>query len=169
MQVKLLIKQNNINLNWKLAQPKIRSIAFVSPVHHKLSYRLKILPAGTPAILPPRRIRIRARPDQTNLHDAFHTIKVVTIWTSRTLNRQNSRGSLSYITEDFTHSISCIFCYTKGKGRKNSTFPTVLAKLSLQQGPFLMEKLNKNVLFVAFVNGVLLQKYWRNTELICFK
>ena len=30
-----------------------------------------------------------------------------------------------------------------------------------------MEKLNKNVLFVAFVNGVLLQKYWRNTELIC--
>ena len=32
-----------------------------------------------------------------------------------------------------------------------------------------MEKLNKNVLFVAFVNGVLLQKYWRNTELICFK
>lgn len=141
MQVKLLIKQNNINLNWKLAQPKIRSIAFASPVHHKLSYRLKILPAGTPTILPPRRIRIRARPDQTNLHDAFHTIKVVTSWTSRTLNKQNSRGSLSYITEGFTHSISYISATQKGKGRKNSTFPTVLAKLSLQQGPFLMEKL----------------------------
>ena len=27
-----------------------------------------------------------------------------------------------------------------------------------------MEKLYKNVLFVASVNGVLLQKYWRNTE-----
>ena len=53
---------------------------------------------------------------------------------------------------------SLVFSATqKGKGRKNSTFPTVLAKLSLQQGPFLMEKLYKNVLFVAFVNGVLLQ------------
>ena len=152
MQVKLLIKQNNINLNWKLAQPKIRSIAFVSPVHHKLSYRLKILPAGTPTILPPRRIRIRARPDQTNLHDAFHMIKVVTSWTSRTLNKQNSRGSLSYITEGFTHSISCIFCYTKGKGTKNSTFPTVWTKLSLHQVFFL---------FVALVNGVLLQNTGR--------
>ena len=75
MQVKHLIKENNINFNWKLVQPKI---VYVSPVYHKLSYRLKILPVGTPAILPPRRIRIRGRPDLTNLHNAFHTIKIVT-------------------------------------------------------------------------------------------
>ena len=78
MQVKHLIKENNLNFNWKLVQPKIRSIVYVSPVYHKLSYRLKILPVGTPAILPPRRIRIRGRPDLTNLHNAFHTIKIVT-------------------------------------------------------------------------------------------
>ena len=158
MQVKLLIKQNNINLNWKLAQPKIRSIAFASPVHHKLSYRLKILPAGTPTILPPRRIRIRARPDQTNLHDAFHTIKVVTSWTSRTLNKQNSRGSLSYITEGFTHSISYIFCYTKRKRKKKLHISNCSSKIIFATGTLPYGKIiYKNVLFVAFVNGVLLQ------------
>ena len=122
MQVKHLIKENNLNFNWKLVQPKIRSIVYVSPVYHKLSYRLKILPVGTPAILPPRRIRIRGRPDLTNLHNAFHTTKIVTSWTSRTLNKQNLSGSLSYTTEGFTHSISCIFCYTKRKRNKKSSY-----------------------------------------------
>ena len=80
-------KQYKFQLEIGPAQ-EIRSIVYVSPVYHKLSYRLKILPVGTPAILPPRRIRIRGRPDLTNLHNAFHTIKIVTSWTSRTLNKQ---------------------------------------------------------------------------------
>ena len=156
MQVKLLIKENNINFNWKLVQPKIRSIVYVSPVYHKLSYRLKILPVGTPAILPPRRIRIRGRPDLTNLHNAFHTIKIVTSWTSRTLNKQIWVVHSPILPRvSLTQSLA-FSAIQKGKGTKKVHTCNCWAKLSLQRGPFLMEKLYKNVLFVASVNGVLL-------------
>ena len=164
MQVKLLIKENNINFNWKLVQPKIRSIVYVSPVYHKLSYRLKILPVGTPAILPPRRIRIRGRPDLTNLHNAFHTIKIVTSWTSRTLNKQIWVVHSPILPRvSLTQSLA-FSAIQKGKGTKKVHTCNCLSKIIFATGTPLMEKLYKNFVFVASVNGVLLQKYWRNTE-----
>ena len=103
----------------------------MSPEHNKLSYKFKILPTGTPAILAPRRIRIRERPDLTDLCSAFHTMKIVASWTSRSLNKQNSNSILSYITECFTHANSCIFCYTKRKRTKNLHSRNCLSKISL--------------------------------------
>lgn len=108
----------------------------MSPEHNKLSYKFKILPTGTPAILAPRRIRIRERPDLTNLCSAFHTMKIVASWTSRSLNKQNSNSILSYITECFTHANSCIFCYTKRKRTKNLHSRNCLSKISLGTHPY---------------------------------
>ena len=68
-------KQYKFQLEIGPAQDQIDRICVSSVSQAKLQV---ILPVGTPAILPPRRIRIRGRPDLTNLHNAFHTIKIVT-------------------------------------------------------------------------------------------